>query len=137
MAKKALKNFVVSYNGTNITPYLNKASQDATVEAIDTTNLASDAREQTPGGTSWSVPVGGMWAKALDDVLGVDAASPPSTLRTLVTEIGPTGGKVTNTWTGSETVGAFVSDYKVDASDPMGVITWSGTLTVSGAPVRT
>ena len=34
-------------------------------------------------------------------------------------------------------VGAFISDYKIEASDPMGMTTWSGTLTVSGAPVRT
>lgn len=33
--------------------------------------------------------------------------------------------------------GAFVSDYKIDASDPLGMITWSATLAVSGAPVRT
>jgi hypothetical protein len=137
MAKKSLKNFVVSYNGTDITPYLNKASLDATAEAIDTTSLASDGKEQTAGASSFSVPVSGNWAKALDDVLGVDAASPPATLRTLVVTIGPSGGQVINTWTGTETVGAFVSDYKVAADDPLGVLTWSGTLTVSGAPVRT
>ncbi len=132
MPSKVLSNYTVTYNGTNITAYLNKASLDQIVKAIDTTNLASNGGEQTPGAPSATMPVGGMWAKALDDVLGADASSPPTTLRTLVVAIGPAAARVTYTWTGSSTVGAFITDYKVAADDPMGVIMWSGTLTISG-----
>lgn len=137
MPANALGNVVLTYNGTDITPYLNKASLKAVVKAIDTTNLASSAQQQSPGAPGFTVPVGGMWDKALDDVLGADADDPPDTLRTLVVQIGPVANRVIRTWTSSSTVGAFVSDYSVDTDDPLGKITWSGTLTCSGAPVRT
>ena len=117
MAVKTLKNFGVSYNGTNITAYLNKASLEMTAEAIDTTSLASDGKELTPGAVGFNVPVSGTWAKALDAVLGADAISPPTTLRTLVVTIGATGATVVYTWTGTEMVGAFISDYKIEGSD--------------------
>lgn len=137
MATKALGNIVLTYNSQNISSHLNTASLEMTVEAIDTTTLASAAQEQTPGAPGFSVPIGGPWSKAIDDILGADAVSPPdSTLRSFVGQIGPVGNRVTYTWTGSATVGAFVTDYKVDATDPMGMLTWSATLTVSGAPVR-
>lgn len=135
---RVLKNVTVSYNSVNLTPYLNQASLENTVEAIDTTTFDSDGKENAPGTPGFSISVGGPWTKALDDALGPDAISPPeATLRTLVHTVGPTGAKVIRTWTGSATVGAFISNYTVDASDPMGMITWSGTLSVSGAPVRT
>ncbi len=33
------------------------------------------------------------------------------------------------------TTGAFISNYTINADNPMGDITWSGTLTISGSPV--
>jgi hypothetical protein len=137
MPAKALTNVVITYNTTNITAYLNKASLKAVVKAIDTTNLASTAQQQGPGAPGFTVPVAGLWDKALDDVLGADADSPPTTLRTLVVQIGPAANRVIRTWTSSANVGAFVSDYSVDTDDPLGNISWSGTLQCSGAPVRT
>ncbi len=134
---KALKNVSLTYNAVDITPYLNQASMQNAAEAIDTTVFSSDGKENTPGSPNYSFSVGGPWEKALDDVLGVDAGSPPTTLRSLVYSVGPTSGKVIRTWTGSTTVGAFISDYTIDASDPNGAIVWSGTLTISGVPVRT
>lgn len=134
---KSLKNVSVSYNAVDLTPYLNQASLENTVEAVDTTTFDSDGKENAPGAPGFSVSVGGPWAKAVDDALGPDGASPPDTLRTLVYSVGPTSGKVIRTWTGSDTVGAFISNYVIDASDPLGNIMWTGTLTVSGVPVRT
>ena len=136
MPVRALGNVVITYNSVNVTAYLNTGSQEATVTAIDTTSLASTGQEQTPGAPAYSYPVGGFWSKALDDVFGADSVSPPTTLRNFSCQIGPVGNRATYTWTGSSTVGAFVSDYKVDFTDPMGMITWSGTLTLSGAPTR-
>lgn len=136
MPAKALGNVVITYNSVNVTPYLNKASLKATIKAIDTTNLASTAQQQGPGAPGFTVPVGGLWDAALDAVFGADADSPPTTLRTLVVQIGPVANRVIRTWTGTATVGAFVSDYSVDTDDPLGDITWSGTLQCSGAPVR-
>ena len=134
---KGLKNVKVTYNSVDITAYLDTASLENTVEAIDSTTFASDAQEQTPGAPGFSLSVGGPWGKPLDDALGPDGAEPPSTLRTLVVEIGPTSGKVIRTWTGSETVGSFISNYQIQADNPLQNIKWSGTLTCSGEPVRT
>lgn len=132
MPVKTLGNITVTYNSTNITGYLNQASLEAIVNEIDTTNLASTAMEKTPGAAGWSVPVGGFWAKALDDVLGPDAVTPPSTLRTLAVVLGASGSQVTYTWT----TNSFLGQYKVEASNPTGVLTWSGQLAVSGPPTR-
>lgn len=132
MPVKALGSITVTYNSNALTAKLNQASLEAIVNAIDTTNLASSAGEQIPGLTNWSVPVGGLWDSTLDGYLGPDAVSPPATLRTLVVVIGPSGSTVTYTWTSN----AFISNYRFGADSPGAALTWSGTLAVSGAPVR-
>lgn len=134
---KVLKNVSVVYNGFDLTPYLNQGSLQNTVEAIDATNFASDGKENAPGAPSFSVQIGGQWAKELDDAIGPDGITPPDTLRTLVYSVGPTGSKVIRTWAGSATVGAFISDYTINSDNPLGIVMWTGTLTVSGVPVRT
>lgn len=132
MATKALGNITVTYDSLNITQYLNTASIAAIIAQIDTTNLASSGDEKIAGSGAWEVSVGGMWAKALDDKLGADAVSPPATLKTLVVVVGAGGAQVTYTWT----TNAFVGNYTIDTTDPKGMIGWSGTLAVSGAPGR-
>lgn len=139
--KSIARNCEVVYNAVDITPHLNTASLQATVEAIDSTNLASAAQEQSPGPTAWSVPVGGDWVKALDDALGPDAVTPPANQRALVVRIGPAapaGQRVIYTWAGGDPYeGAFISDYQIAANaQGANLLTWSGTLTASGTPVR-
>lgn len=130
------QNVVVTFDTLDITQYLDDASLEMTVEQIDTTTLASSGLEISPGMPGFKVPVGGPWAKALDDKLGAQASNPSSTLKTLVLQIGPTGNRVTYTWTAAGTVGAFVGGYTIDFSDPKGVFKWKGELAVSGAPTR-
>lgn len=132
MAVKARTNITCTYDSLAITNYLNTVSVEAIVNAIDTTHLGSTGEEKIAGTGGWKVPVGGDWAKALDDKLGVDVVTPPSTLKTLVVVIGASGSQVTYTWT----TNAFVGGYTVTAADPNGKLTWSGTLEVSGAPGR-
>ncbi len=132
---KALQNVGITYDGDNLQSHLNTASLNATVEAIESTTFASSAMEQGPGAPSFSIDIGGPWSKTLDDFLRPDVLTPPDTLKTLVYFVGPSASRVTYTWTGSTTVGAFISNYVVNADNPMGDITWSGTLTVSGSPV--
>lgn len=136
MPSKVLGNVAVTYGALAMAQYLDGGSLEMTVQAVETTNLASTGAQSTPGAPSVSVPVSGFWDKALDDVLGADAVSPPTTLKNLTVQLGPTGNRVTYSLTGTSTVGAFISDYKIDFSDPMGMLKWSGTLTVSGAPTR-
>lgn len=132
MAVKTQGNITVTYNSNALTAYLNTQSLEAIVNEIDTTTLASTGMEKIPGPSGWSSNIGGFWAKALDDILGPDVVSPPSTLRTLAVVIGASGAQVTYTWTSN----AFISNYRVDASDPNGVWTWTATLAVSGVPTR-
>lgn len=129
MAVKSLGNITVTYNGTAITSYLNTASLQAVVAAIDTTVLNSTAGEKIAGLADWTINVGGLWAKALHDLLNADCVTPPATLRTLVIVIGASGAQATYTWT----TNSFISDYSWSV-EPTGAITWSGALSVSGAP---
>lgn len=130
-------NITVTYNSNALTAYLEQSSLEQTVNAIEVTNFGSSAQESIAGLPSFSVPVGGPWSKSLDDILGPDAISPPSTLRSLSVAIGSGANQVTYDWaTGTETYGAFISDYKVEGSSPTEGLKWTGTLTVSGGPVR-
>ena len=127
---KAIKNITITYNGTNITQYLNQASQEAIVNEIDVTNLTSDGAEKIAGLANWSVNVAGLWEKALDDVCGPDMVTPPESKRTLVVVMGKSGSQVTYTWTNN----AFIANYRANFDNPTSASTWSGTLAVSGAP---
>ena len=133
---KALQNVGITYDSDNLQSHLNTASFNAVVEAIESTTFASSAMEQGPGAPSFSIDIGGPWSKTLDDFLRPDVLTPPDTLNTLVYFVGPSASRVTYTWTASgTTTGAFISNYTINADNPMGDITWSGTLTISGSPV--
>jgi len=133
---KALQNVGITYDGDNLQSHLNTASFNAVVEAIESTTFASSAMEQGPGAPSFSIDIGGPWSKTLDDFLRPDVLTPSDTLKTLVYFVGPSGSRVTYTWTASgSTTGSFISNYTINADNPMGDITWSGTLTISGSPV--
>ena len=132
---KALQNVGITYDGDNLQSHLNTASFNAVVEAIESTTFASSAMEQGPGAPSFSIDIGGPWSKTLDDFLRPDVLTPSDTLKTLVYFVGPSGSRVTYTWTASgSTTGSFISNYTINADNPMGDITWSGTLTISGSP---
>lgn len=130
-------NVTVSYNTNALAGYLDSTSLEMVTNAITTTTLASTAEEQIAGLTKYNIPVGGPWSSALDAIIAPDALSPPATLRALVVVIGPSGAQVTYTWASPTAVyGAFITDYKIDASSPSDGIKWTGTLAISGAPVR-
>lgn len=130
-------NTTVTYNAVAITAFLDQTSLESVTNAISVTNFASTAEEQIAGLPKFTVPVGGPWSRALDNVLGPDALTPPSTLRALVLVIGPSGDQSTFTWASpTETFGAFVENYKIDASSPTEGIRWTGNLAISGKPVR-
>jgi len=105
------------------------------VNAIDDTDFGdSSADTAIPGLASWEVNVGGPWNSTVDGYLSPEAVAPSATLQTLVVAIG-TASTVTYTWTAATTVGAFITNWSIDASSPTDMITWSGTLKCSGAPV--
>jgi hypothetical protein len=130
---RALSNVVVTYNAGDITGACNTAQLSSTVNEIETTTLASTGKETTPGQTEWSIEVGGPWSKELDTILAPDLVTPPATKRNASIQFGPLTNRVTYTWTAN----AFVSNFTIDASNPSESLSWTGTLVLSGAPVRT
>lgn len=123
-ATKSAGNVTLTYNGNAITSYLSQQSLDAVAKAIETTNMASTAVQNTPGLPGWTVNIGGFFDATLHGYFSSDITTP--TLRTLVVGI----GTVTYTWT----TNAFISNFKIDASNPNEAIKWTATLTTSGAP---
>lgn len=132
MPIKSAPNCTVTYNAINVTQYLTTAGLKATVEAIETTNLASTAKESAPGNTDWSLDLAGEWAKALDDAIMPDVITPPATLRTLVVTYGTAGAIATYTWTNK----AFPQAYNPTA-DATTTLKFTATIGVNGAPART
>ena len=120
-------NVVVTLNGTAITAYCNKGDLETTIAELDKTNFASTGTESDPGVPTHKITLGGLWVKALNNVLSPLANSPSKV--TCVLTIGSGAEAVTYTWTSN----ALVTNYKrtlgaVDQS------TWSATLNLSGAP---
>jgi len=130
MARKARSNISVTFNSTDITQYCSKAELDSTIEQLEVTNLASTAKEMISGDAEWSIPLEGMWEIALDNVLGPEAVT-PGTKRTAVIAFDGASQTATYTWTSN----AEVEGYKV-SGQVGGFITWTATLTLSGAPSR-
>ena len=130
MAIKSLGNVVVNYNSVNITQYCSQADLKAAIERLDTTNLASTAKESIAGDAEWTISLSGQWATALDTALAPDAVT-PGTARTASIAIDGGAQTVTYTWTST----AEISDYTVTSSTGA-FIGWSGTLSLSGAPGR-
>lgn len=129
---KAAGNVTVTYNSVALTGYLDDVSIEAVVKELITTVLSSTGETKIAGVPNWSLNIGGPWDVALDNALGPDAVSPPATMRTLVVTYGVSGSVVTLTWT----TNAFIGNYKVNVSNPTELIKWTGTLAVSGSPVR-
>lgn len=130
MAVKSLGNVVVNYNSVNITQYCSQADLNATIERLDTTNLASTAKESIAGDAEWTIALSGSWATALDTALAVDAVT-PGTARTATIAFDGGASTVTYTWTST----AEIQDYKITSATGA-FIAWSGTLSLSGAPGR-
>ena len=131
MAVKSEGNVSVTYNSNSITAYCNQADVAATIDQLDATDLASTAKESITGFAEWSISLGGHWDSTVDGYLAPDAVS-PGTKRTAVigyTDSGDT--EVTYTWTSN----AEIQDYSISSATG-GLITWSATLMLSGAPSR-
>lgn len=130
MAIKSLGNVVVTYNSTNITAYCSQADLEATVERLDTTNLASTAKESIAGDAEWSIKLSGQWATALDTAIMPDIVT-PGTARTASIAFDGGASTVTYTWTSK----AELQDGSI-SSQTGNFIGWSATLALSGAPTR-
>lgn len=131
MAQKAATNTVVSYNGTDITSYCDKATLDAAAETVNVTNLNSTADEFIVTHANWSVPIGGPFDLTLDGVLGPDIVT-PGTARTAYIEFQAGANTTRYTWT----TNAYLENYKAEAPNPNEAHRWEATLRMSGAPTR-
>lgn len=130
-----LEHATVTYGGIDITEHLTGAVLDALIRAVDTTNFDSDDDgEKTAGPSTWKVDVTGLWSPTLDDIFAPDVIEPPaaSELKTCSLTFGWPTNTVSYTWANN----AFVQRYQVEA-DVDDVMQWTGSLALSGSPVRT
>ena len=68
MAIKSLGNVVVTYGGTDITAYCNKADLSSTIERLDVTDLAATAKSTIAVDAEWTIASGGAWASGISGV---------------------------------------------------------------------
>jgi hypothetical protein len=130
MAVKGVGNTTVTYNSVNITAYINEAELAIVIAELEGTNLASTAATFAPSLPSYQLTLKGDWIKALDDVLGVDAATPA--LRACVIKFTDEAAA----WVQYSFANAFVTGYAITAP-ATGKITHAPTIRLSGAPTRT
>jgi len=130
MAVRGAGNATVTYNSQNITQYINSVELAATIQELEATDLASTVAEYSPSLAEYNLSLGGDWAQALDNILGVDAVAP--TVRTCVVKFtDETGAWVQYSWTTS-----FISGFSISAS-ATGKIEHSPSIRLSGTPTRT
>ena len=130
MAVRGAGNAIVTYNSQNITQYINSVELAATIQELEATDLASTVAEYSPSLAEYNLSLGGDWAQALDNILGVDAVAP--TVRTCVVKFtDETGAWVQYSWATS-----FISGFSISAS-ATGKIEHSPSIRLSGTPTRT
>ena len=99
---KAFAKCRVTYDGDNLQSHLNTGALNATVEGDRVDDLRQRAMEQGPGRrrSRWTSAGRGQDARRLPAAGRGDAAD---TLKTLVYFVGPSGSRVTYTWTAAAT----------------------------------
>lgn len=128
---KAQGNVTVSYNSNALTNYVNQSDLQSTLAQIEVTTLGDTGKVNIVDAAEWSIAIGGPWHPTLDGYLAPDAVT-PGTKRNAVITFSNGSSTVTYTWTANAEIG----DYQIQSA-PGAAITWSATLTLSGAPVRT
>ena len=131
MAVKSEGNVAVTYNSNEVTAYCNQADVQATIDQLDATDLASTAKESVTGFAEWSISMGGHWHATLDGYLAPDAVTPGTKRTAVIAYTDAADTTVTYTWTSN----AEIQDYAITSATG-GLITWSATLMLSGAPSR-
>lgn len=121
----------VTFNGTAITAYCNKADLDAVLDQIDVTNLASTGAESISAFPKWTINLGGLWDATFDAVIGPEAVTPGTKRTAIIAFTDSASSTVTYTWTSK----AEIANYAIQ-STPTGAIAWTATLGLSGAPSR-
>ena len=128
---KAQGNTTVTYVATAITNYINQADLASTLQQIDVTTLGDTGKANIVDAAEWSINIGGPWHPTLDALIAVDAVTPGTKRNAVITYSNGTNS-VIYTWTANAEVG----NWNI-TSAPGAAISWTATLTLSGAPVRT
>ena len=129
MALKGAGNASCTYDGVNISQYLNTNTLTNTIAELEATVLTSTAEETIAGLGSYELTIEGDWSKTIDDKLGPDSLT--GVKRTVILTYGPAGAVVTYTWTTQ----GFLTSYEINATATDKIVL-SGTLRLNGAPVR-
>ncbi len=129
MAVRGAGNTTVTYNGSNITAYINEVELASTIAELEASNLASTVMQYTPSIAEYTLTMSGDWSSALDAIFGPDIVTPA--LRTVVVSFTEGGSTVSYTWT----TNGFLTGYSISSS-ASDKITHSPSLRLSGPPTR-
>lgn len=130
---QSMGNTIVRYNGVDITAALQSSSLAATIEELETTNLASTAVETRPSPSKWTITFNGYWSKELDDALSDDIINPPADGAPVDITFGKTPNAVKYAWTGK----CYITGWTIGGGAPADYIPHDGSLVMSGSPART
>lgn len=132
MGVKGPKNCTFTFNGVNLTGYVDQVDLNMAVAELETTNLDSSAQEFIPGLPSYDASITvTKWDKVVDDVLGPLVAVTPTKVTAVIGFTDASGDTVTYTWTTQ----AFVTGYNLSAQ-ATGKITSGPKVRLSGIPTR-
>lgn len=128
---KGATNTVVSFNGSDITAYCDKADLGGTLDAIDVTNLASTGVETISPITTWKIGLSGFWDATIDGILGPEAVTPGTKRDASIELTDSASSSVSYAWTANAEVG----NWQITA-EAKGVSKFTAELRLSGAPTR-
>lgn len=134
MAKpiKSLGHIAVTYNGNNITAYLNDTQLKMAISELETTSLASTGAEYAPGFADYTADIPfAKWDATLDGYLYPDVVSPGNMRTCAIAFTDGDDTTVTYTWTNQ----AFITNYQIGGG-AKAILGGSSALRLNGAPTR-
>lgn len=131
MGVKGPKNFSITVNGVNLTPYVDETDLQMAVAELEDTNLDSSAQEFFPGLANYQADIKvTKWDKVVDDLIGPLMLA-PALVTAVIAVKDASGDTITYTWT----TNAFFTGYNI-AGAATGKITSGPKLRLSGNPGR-
>jgi len=137
-AVRSRQNVTLTYNGEDLTDYMNNASLDAALNQIEATVFSSTGVENLVDSTTWTIQFSGYWDATLDGYLAPDVITPGTIREAVIGFKDASGATVTYTWDPVASSGeqyAMLQNFNVSAAIGS-LLAKSNTLAVSGAPTR-
>jgi len=131
MGVRGPKNYSLTVNSVNLTPYVDEVDLQMAVAELEETNLDSSAQEFIPGLANYQADINvTKWDLVVDNVLGPLMLTPAMVTAVIAIE-DASGDTVTYTWTNN----AFATGYNI-AGSATGKVTAAPKIRLNGNPLR-